>query len=30
MDIETLTVENTKVVRLKGRLDATNAPDLER
>jgi len=30
MDIETLTVENTEVVRLKGRLDATNAPDLEK
>lgn len=30
MNIETLTVKNTKVIRLKGRLDATNAPDLEK
>ena len=30
MNFETLTIENTEVVRLKGRLDATNAPDLER
>lgn len=30
MDIETVTLEGTEVVRLKGRLDATNAPDLEK
>ncbi len=30
MDFETQTFKGMEVVRLKGRLDATNAPDLER
>ena len=29
MDIDCITAENTEVVRIKGRLDATNATDLE-